>query len=258
MHDMSAAFAESTKEVSQTIPEEVAVASPPLQRRIIAEDLKWTPATAPRLSALCLHSIVENFATRPTLQIPKKHLETVYKTLPTSLPVSITAGIIHSDTYWRRAANDKWPALNPAGNTWKAIYFQHFIADLIETIYPGQAEEVAKIIQVSSPYIKSLEIKQLRPVYLATAKPVGNGTASGWSVFNYLRKQEIEKDDKEHSQDTLPVMSAPPNQVLIPNLQIPSRLPKEGKDRLPEADHVDMRIILNNLKNLENLSVTFG
>jgi len=243
--------------VSTTIVEEAKIATPPLQRRIIAEDLKWTPATAPRLSSLCLHSIVQHFAIRPTLQIPSKYLETLYQTLPTNLPVSITANIIHSDTYWRRAANDKWPALSASGTTWKTVFFQHYIAELLETIYPEQDEDVPKVMQIASPYVRELDIKQLRPLYLASAKPVGNGTAGGWNVFNYLRKQEntIEKTD---SQETLPVMSAPPNQILIPNIQIPGKLPKEGKDRLPEADHVDMRMVLSNLKNIQKLSLKFG
>jgi hypothetical protein len=119
-------------------------------RRIIAEDPEWNLMTVPMLTDLCVNSIIRNFATHPRHdELLERYRKKVLKKIPTSLPLRITSNLIESEDYWERCCKNKWKINDTSkyGGSWKRMYFEKELQDIIENFVPNQTDK-SKLLEI--------------------------------------------------------------------------------------------------------------
>ncbi|KAK1889545.1 Dynein regulatory complex subunit 5 [Dissostichus eleginoides] len=136
-------------------PDPPEAADPRQLRRIIAEDAHWFLNTVPSLSNLCLQSIVSNFE------------DFVQERLSTSMPLHVTANLIHDGVYWKRCC-EKWGGIRDLthyGNSWKRMFFEKHMENMIELFIPDVTvpNTFVEMVPLCKDYIKRLNISQLLP-----------------------------------------------------------------------------------------------
>lgn len=115
-------------------------------RRIIADDLEWSLHIVPPLTDLALNSIVKSFDTSPTYEeLMNKHREQLLKSLPTDVPLKVTAPLIEDEDYWKRCCKEKWSICDTADydGSWKRMYFEKNIEEIIENFVPAKSDTKA-------------------------------------------------------------------------------------------------------------------
>ncbi|KAF3702991.1 T-complex-associated testis-expressed protein 1 [Channa argus] len=137
-------------------------------RRIIAEDLDWSLATVPRLSHLCLQSIVDKFEENPIFEeLTPSQKDFIQKRLSLSLPLSLTANLISDGAYWERCCKQRWDLcdISHYGHSWKRMFFERHIENIIELFIPDvtNPETVLELVPLCKNYVKRLDISQLLP-----------------------------------------------------------------------------------------------
>ena len=79
-------------------------------RRIISDDLEWSLRIVPALTDLALNSLVQSFDTNPKYdELLDKHRQQLLKSLPTNIPLKVTAPLIEEEKYWEKCCKEKWP-----------------------------------------------------------------------------------------------------------------------------------------------------
>lgn len=112
-------------------------------RRIIADDLEWSLRIVPALTDLALNSLVQSFDTTPKYdELLDKHRDQLLKTLPTNVPLKVTAPLIEDENYWQKCCKEKWPIcdIKQYDNSWKRFYFEKNIEEIIENFVPGETD----------------------------------------------------------------------------------------------------------------------
>lgn len=112
-------------------------------RRIIADDLEWSLRIVPPLTDLALNSIVHSFDANPKYdELLDKHRNQLLKSLPTSIPLKVTAPLIEDENYWQKCCKEKWPIcdIKKYDNSWKRFYFEKNIEEIIENFVPAQTD----------------------------------------------------------------------------------------------------------------------
>ncbi|KAK5852792.1 hypothetical protein PBY51_006632 [Eleginops maclovinus] len=137
-------------------------------RRIIAEDAHWFLNTVPFLSNLCLQSIVRNFEEKPIWEaLSPIQKDFVQETLSTSVPLHVTANLIIDGVYWKRCCEAQGGLydLTHYGNSWKQMFFERQMENMIEHFIPDVTEtkKVVEMVPLCKNYIKRLNISQLLP-----------------------------------------------------------------------------------------------
>jgi len=203
---------------------------PRRMRRIIAEDPNWNVATVPNLVQLCLDFLVTNFTETPILdQIPKHQQPKLLANLDINMPLRITAKLIEDEGYWERCckARKAWQPCRVAdyGQSWKRMFFERNLEDMIETCKPECEEEemdkddgILAIAELSAPYIRKLRISQLMPP---------------------------DKCEPEQADDLDPGAGDSEN-------------PLDADEVTLSQDHIDLTPIIRKLTGLKTLDVTYG
>jgi hypothetical protein len=112
-------------------------------RRIIADDLEWSLRIVPALTDLALNSLVQSFDTNPKYdELLDKHRGQLLKSLPTTVPLKITAPLIEDEKYWEKCCKEKWPIcdIKQYDNSWKRFYFEKNIEEIIENFIPSKTD----------------------------------------------------------------------------------------------------------------------
>jgi len=112
-------------------------------RRIIADDLEWSLRIVPALTDLALNSLVQSFDTSPKYdELLDKHREQLLKSLPTHVPLKVTAPLIDDESYWQKCCKEKWPIcdIKQYDNSWKRFYFEKNIEEIIENFTPAKTD----------------------------------------------------------------------------------------------------------------------
>jgi hypothetical protein len=112
-------------------------------RRIIADDLEWSLRIVPALTDLALNSLVQSFDTSPKYdELLDKHRDQLLKSLPTNVPLKVTAPLIEDESYWQKCCKEKWPIcdIKQYDNSWKRFYFEKNIEDIIENFVPAKTD----------------------------------------------------------------------------------------------------------------------
>jgi hypothetical protein len=112
-------------------------------RRIIADDLEWSLRIVPALADLALNSLVQSFDTNPKYdELLDKHRQQLLKSLPTNIPLKVTAPLIEEENYWEKCCKEKWPVcdIKQYDNSWKRFYFEKHIEEIIENFIPAKTD----------------------------------------------------------------------------------------------------------------------
>lgn len=157
------------------------------------------------------------------------HKDFVQKRLSTSLPLHITANLIGDGVYWRRCCEQRWNFCDVScyGHSWKRMFFERHVADVIEFFVPGVTNLAAilDMVPLCKNYIKRLSITQLLP-------PIKNPQKEEEKV------EGDEEDEQEEEELYLELESEP------------------GNDE-PYLDHFDFNILLHKLTNLQELHLVY-
>jgi len=93
--------------------------------------------------------------------------EKVLEHLPTSVPLDTTAPLIEDEDYWKRCCKARWNLCDVAehGYSWKTLFFERHVQEAVEKHVPSQSsvEELVRVLQLSSPFVQRLVIRQLLP-----------------------------------------------------------------------------------------------
>ncbi|XP_075993863.1 uncharacterized protein drc5 [Genypterus blacodes] len=141
------------------------------KRRIIAEDQGWTLEVLPRLSSLCVQSIMTNSEGRYVQaksmfdQVPPS----VYERgrLSPSLPLQATAHLNSQDPFWERCCRERWQNcdMTDYDHSWKRMFFERHLEEIIEHFIPEVTEPktVLEVVPLCRNVVKRLNISQLLP-----------------------------------------------------------------------------------------------
>merc|ERR1712159_97134 len=131
-----------------------------------------------------LKRIVQDFKKFPHLNdLPSaKQQKLVLKSLPTTLPLAITANLIEDEDYWKRSCRDRWPLILPnfeRRETWKQVFFENHFKNIVEFYLPKEAQpegeqkinverpktvaDIIELAKLTKGYIYKLDIEQLLP-----------------------------------------------------------------------------------------------
>ncbi|XP_003383294.1 PREDICTED: T-complex-associated testis-expressed protein 1-like [Amphimedon queenslandica] len=137
-------------------------------RRVIAEDPEWNLETVPPLIDLCVKHIVDNFEANPLLsQLLPPYDQRVLEKLPPTVSLDVTAPLIEDEDYWEKCCHNRWSLcmVSDHGESWKRMYFERHIQELIEQFTPdvSNLQELEKQLSLSGPYVKCLKLTQLLP-----------------------------------------------------------------------------------------------
>ncbi|KAM9704516.1 dynein regulatory complex subunit 5 [Menidia menidia] len=78
-------------------------------RRIIAEDPNWSLSLVPCLSNICLQCIVNNFKELPIFEeLRPVEKDFIQERLSPSLPLHVTAKVVPDGVYWKRCCQQRW------------------------------------------------------------------------------------------------------------------------------------------------------
>ncbi|CAF0840849.1 unnamed protein product [Rotaria sp. Silwood1] len=197
-------------------------------RRIIADDLEWSLRIVPALTDLALNSLVKSFDTNPKYdELLDKHRNQLLKSLPTQVPLKVTAPLIEDENYWEKCCKEKWPIcdIKQYDNSWKRFYFEKHIEEIIENFVPAQTDmkQLFEYVNLGAQYVKRLDIKQLLPPVEVQDKILQN-------------EDEFFDDDEENELN-------------------------DGRDaelKKPLCDHFDFTELIKSLPNLEELHLVYG
>uniref|UniRef100_I3JF46 T-complex-associated-testis-expressed 1 n=2 Tax=Oreochromis niloticus TaxID=8128 RepID=I3JF46_ORENI len=137
-------------------------------RRIIAEDLDWSLATVSSLSNLCLQCIVNNFEEKPIYEeLTSSEKDFIQNRVSLSLPLHFAANVFPDGVYWKRRCEQKWKVCDVSnyGESWKRMFFERQLENIIELFVPGITEPktVLDMVTLCKDHIKKLNIAQLLP-----------------------------------------------------------------------------------------------
>ncbi|XP_029966698.1 dynein regulatory complex subunit 5 [Salarias fasciatus] len=191
-----------------------------MKRRILAEDPSWTLALVPRLSKLCLLSMVDNFEAVANMPIferlnpsEKAFME---ERLSPALPLRLTATLVSDGLYWRRCCEQRWKLCDVShySHSWKRMFFERHLENLIELFIPGLTEPktVLDMVPLCRNYVKRLDVAQL-----------------------LLPIKEPKQEEEEFESDSEPENEFSPSKMA----------------------HFDFSILLDKLTSLEELSLVY-
>lgn len=214
-------------------------------RRIIADDLEWSLRIVPALTDLALNSLVQSFDTTPKYdQLLDKHREQLLKTLPTHVPLKVTAPLIDDEKYWEKCCKEKWPIcdIKQYDNSWKRFYFEKNIEEIIENVVPGKDDfkalfeyvDLGKVFNrmnseefqtlfSGARYVKRIDVRQLLP-------PV--------ETQDRIVQNEDDLNDEDEDGELHDEQDAEKKKTL--------------------SDHFDFTDLIKRLPNLEELHLVYG
>jgi len=116
--------------------------------------------------------------------LPDKDVEAITANLPTNAhasPETLETAIrsIHSEPYWRKCCMARWKNCHEMMqvSSWKQLYLEHHVRDLLETYDPGTvgAFKLQKELGAVVNFVRSVEVRQLlshlSPVLITEALP---------------------------------------------------------------------------------------
>lgn len=123
----------------------------------------------PTLVSLCVMAIAKNFEACPIINelVLCADRDFLLEILPTDLPLSLVVPIIEDEIYWMRRYTNKYGVMAQhchVGWTWKCIFLENHIQELIETAQPeyNDEENLEEITNLTNLYVHRLVISQLQ------------------------------------------------------------------------------------------------
>ena len=112
--------------------------------------------------------------------IPDKYREKIISSVSTDLPLPIASKLIPDEAYWQRRSLQRFKlcSIQDHNHSWKQLYFELHIRDMIESFVPKTSgdelivEKITNELQIASDYVEKLVIRQLRPTEPPELNPV--------------------------------------------------------------------------------------
>lgn len=96
-----------------------------------------------------------------------KHQTKVLEKISVDLPLKVTALLVDDEGYWQRCCKARWEICDVSdyGGSWKRMYFEKNLQEIIEHFVPETTEptRLNETVPLSANYIKRLDIRQLLP-----------------------------------------------------------------------------------------------
>jgi hypothetical protein len=114
---------------------------------------------------------------KPVLKgLPEKYRDIVIDSISIDLPLAIAAPLIPDQNYWKRRSKSRFQLASVCdhGNCWKRLFFELFLQSEIENFVPmadtaiseGKVAQLKESLNLGSPYIETLHLRQLKPLYV--------------------------------------------------------------------------------------------
>jgi len=180
--------------------------------------------TVPYLRALCLNTIIANWAQHPHLDVlSEPEQRKVLKRL--SLDLELRKSLLIADNdYWRRRCELKWKISNVAeyDGSFRRMYLERLLEENVENFVPAQSEmaETDELIDIVKNDVTRVRLSQLLPPVPQVKEPKATKINGDEEVDD----DESDEDDEEDDQ----------------------------------PDHVDLGLILPKLNNLTHLELSFA
>ncbi|ORY69223.1 hypothetical protein LY90DRAFT_700333 [Neocallimastix californiae] len=237
-------------------------------RRIIAEDSKWNLAPVKTLSEICVNSIVNNFNQKPILNsLSKKYKNIVLDTISTDTPLEITAHLIEEESYWKRCAQEKFKNcdISKHRNSWKLLYFELLAQKTIEEYIP-RVDKPPKDEDDNDSIINDEDTERLKSIQNLEKESQGSKL-----LLNNKNEELKDYPDEKKNEETVTESAAENEKTFLDKLELMSDYVKslkieqlhiteglELKKTDPLPDHTNIKLILDKLKNVEELSMYYG
>lgn len=141
-----------------------------------------------------------------------------------NLPLKLAAQFINDEDYWKHRCRKRWKACHPSnhGNSWKRMYLECNLQEIIEMFVPGTTDdkELYDTLAFSAIFVKKLDIRQLLPPAEIAHKD------SMLNTDESLEEEEKEKEKEDFNSDG--------------------------------SYHLDLEPVLKKLHNLEELRINYG
>ncbi|RZC36889.1 hypothetical protein BDFB_004457 [Asbolus verrucosus] len=137
-------------------------------RQIISEDFEWDKDHCPALITLCVEAINANFEKDPLLdELPCQDRDHLLEILDVNLPLELVIPLIDDEIYWQRRYDAKFGmviAKKRMNWTWKSLYIERHIQEMLEQAQPEQndEDEMSDMTKLCAPYVKKLVVTQLQ------------------------------------------------------------------------------------------------
>ena len=160
--------------------------------------------------------------------LPAKYKDKLVALLSIDIALPVAANVIHNEPYWKRRAQGKFKLckVSEHNNSWKQLFFEEYIQELIEAYVPktsGKDEILEKVLQdlnIAADYVEKLDIRQLRPTEPPELNPKSN------------------------------------NDFLLEGKEQPKELIIKAND--PPPDHFDVTLIFQEFYKLKDLTLFYG
>lgn len=140
-----------------------------LAKRINGANFHWSIYDPPSLRELCLSRITINWQSNPIYgeinDIEDKN--SLLDAIDVRLPTKLLSKHIGEDVFWQRCFQHRWPNFHPprVDRPWVNLYLERHLAETIEHLKPVNLdeEEIGALLETSSPYVRTLRLRQLQP-----------------------------------------------------------------------------------------------
>ncbi|XP_040574349.1 dynein regulatory complex subunit 5-like [Lepeophtheirus salmonis] len=264
----------------ENIPTEVYRAyfpDPPLPpeegTRINAENPFWEKLSIPRLSEKCVRCLAKFFSVKPlgAVHLHGKDRALFLHLLSTTESIKLTVERIQDEIYWKRCCLSNLGIthcnVSEHGNSWKRLYCESYIQNLVERFVPTQSDinELKKSVCIFEPYTKRLHIEELLPRPLDRGvKSIeifkSNEIAIG-SLGTTIEDPETEKNDETDNWERFDFSTILPLLKEIQDFSVCYRVKKIGTDfrwelfRITMRDSSNLANGLRSLKKLHSLTI---
>ena len=188
-----------------------------------------------KLSLLCLRVMAKHFAARPILHaLPERQVPVLTALLDLDLDIEIAAATVYDENFWRRKAlGERWKSFEIAehGLTWKQLYFERKLEQLLEEFRPdGGGGAARSAFDVESKHTALLEELEAES---------GPGAAPAAA--------------RGHAKRAAPATEA----AILAHL-------RAGKDYVFQLNvkqlpsHIDLFVLFQHLPNLARLELSYG
>lgn len=139
-------------------------------KQINAVDFEWKNIQCPAtLRDVCLKQISSNWREQPRFNdienVEDKNM--LLDLIDVRIPLKTLTQYIDDDVFWRRCFQYHWPNYYPVSRSrpWINLFIEKYLTNKIEFLKPinFDEEEFKMLLDICSPYVNILEIKQLQP-----------------------------------------------------------------------------------------------
>ncbi|MEW5310530.1 MAG: hypothetical protein WDW38_002319 [Sanguina aurantia] len=118
------------------------------------------------LQELCIKVVAANFEESPSFGLlPDALMRKVIHILPLDLPLELAGALIHDEKYWKRRGCARWKNCEvfAHGNSWKQLYFERNLQDVLEMFDMNYSDlnELKRLLTYSRRFVQSLGLRQL-------------------------------------------------------------------------------------------------